>query len=83
MKRDPDKDPKIIDPATEAVSEDVGSAADVDAIMRKFDRESNTRVWEGVPKFIVNSLTVLFALFCIYVTLFANFMEQIRLSYFL
>ena len=83
MKRDPDKDPKIIDPATEAVSEDVGSAADVDAIMRKFDRESNTRVWEGVPKFIVNSLTVLFALFCIYVTLFANFMEQIRLSSFL
>ena len=83
MKRDPDKDPKIIDPATEAVSEDVGSAADVDAIMRKFDRESNTRVWEGVTKFIVNSLTVLFALFCIYVTLFANFMEQIRLSSFL
>ena len=83
MKRDPEKDPKIIDPATEAVSEDVGSAADVDAIMRKFDRESNTRVWEGVPKIIVNCVTVLFALFCIYVTLFANFMEQIRLSSFL
>ena len=83
MKRDPDKDPKIIDPAPEAANADVGTAADVDAIMRKFDRESNTRVWEGVPKIIVNSLTVLFALFCIYVTLFANFMEQIRLSSFL
>ena len=45
MKRDPDKDPKIIDPAPEAANADVGTAADVDAIMRKFDRESNTRVW--------------------------------------
>ena len=24
--------------------------ADVDAIMRKYDRESNTRIWEGKPK---------------------------------
>ncbi len=83
MKRDPDKDPKIIGSAPGAADADVGSAAEVDAIMRKFDRESNTRVWEGVPRIIVNSLTVLFALFCIYVTLFANFMEQIRLSSFL
>ena len=81
MKRDPEKDPKIIDPVPGAA--DVGSAAEVDEIMRKFDRESNTRVWEGVPKIIVNCVTVLFALFCIYVTLFANFMEQIRLSSFL
>ena len=83
MKRDPEKDPKIIDPAPGAADAEVGSAADVDEIMRKYDRESNTRVWEGVPKIIVNCVTVLFALFCIYVTLFANFMEQIRLSSFL
>ena len=83
MKRDPEKDPKIIGSAPGAADADVGTAAEVDAIMRKFDRESNTRVWEGVPKIIVNCVTVLFALFCIYVTLFANFMEQIRLSSFL
>ena len=83
MNRDPEKDPKIIDPAPGAADAEVGSAADVDEIMRKYDRESNTRVWEGVPKIIVNCVTVLFALFCIYVTLFANFMEQIRLSSFL
>ena len=26
-----------------------GTAADVEAVMRKYDRESNTRVWEGTP----------------------------------
>ena len=26
-----------------------GSAEDVDAIMKKYDRESNTRIWEGKP----------------------------------
>ena len=83
MKRDSEKDPKIIGSAPGAADADVGTAAEVDEIMRKFDRESNTRVWEGVPKIIVNCVTVLFALFCIYVTLFANFMEQIRLSSFL
>ena len=58
-------------------------AADVDAIMRKYDRESNIRVWEGIPKIIVGIILALFSLFCIYVTLFANFLEQVRLSSFL
>ena len=57
-----------------------GSAADVEAIMRKYDRESNTRIWEGTPKIVVSCVA---ALFCLYVTLFANFMEQVRLSSFL
>ena len=57
--------------------------ADVDAIMRKYDRESNTRVWEGKPKIVVGAILALFSLYCIYVTLFANFLEQVRLSSFL
>ena len=60
-----------------------GSASDVEAIMRKYDRESNTRVWEGKPKVIVGCILAAFSLFCIYVTLFANFLEQVRLSSFL
>ena len=60
-----------------------GSAADVEAIMRKYDRESNTRIWEGAPKIVVSCVAALFSLFCLYVTLFANFMEQVRLSSFL
>lgn len=69
----------------EAVSIDgeQNTAADVDAIMRKYDRESNIRIWEGVPKLIVGIILALFSLYCIYVTLFANFLEQVRLSSFL
>ena len=65
------------------VAPDVGTAVDVDAIMRKYDRESNTRIWEGKPKLIVGCLLAVFSLFCLYVTLFANFLEQVRLSSFM
>ena len=41
---------------------------DLDAIMKKYDRESNTRVWEGAPKIVINSILAAFSLFCIYVT---------------
>ena len=26
---------------------------DLDAVMKKYDRESNTRIWEGKPKMII------------------------------
>ncbi len=68
---------------TEAVNEEQNIAANVDEIMRKYDRESNTRIWEGIPKIVVGIILALFSLFCIYVTLFANFLEQVRLSSFL
>ena len=50
--------------------------------MKKYDRESNTRVWEGKPKLIVSIVLALFSVFCIYVTLFASWLEEIRLSSF-
>ena len=54
--------------STAAVSaEDIQSS--VDDVMKKFDRESNVRLWEGTPKIIVNALLVAFSCFCIYVTL--------------
>ena len=59
------------------------SAADLDAIMRKYDRESNVRVWEGKPKVFVGIILAAFSLYCMYVTLFANFLDQVRLSSFL
>ena len=70
---------------TEPISgaETAANVSDVEAIMRKYDRESNTRVWEGKPKVIVGCILAAFSLFCIYVTLFANFLEQVRLSSFL
>ncbi len=58
-------------------------AMDLDSVMKKFDRESNTRIWEGAPKIIVTSILALFALFCIYVTLFTTWLEERRLVSFM
>ena len=63
-----------------APEEDIDAV--VDAVMKKYDRESNTRVWEGKPKLIVSIVLALFSVFCIYVTLFASWLEEIRLSSF-
>ena len=59
------------------------TAAELDAIMRKYDRESNVRVWEGKPKIFVGIILAVFSLYCMYVTLFANMLDQVRLSSFL
>ena len=55
---------------------------DLDEVMKKFDRESNIRIWEGKPKMVVTSILAIFALFCIYVTLFTSWLEEIRLTSF-
>ena len=60
----------------------VGTAADVEAVMKKYDRESNTRVWEGVPKLVVRWLMVLFSLYCIIDTVFLSTMQEVRLPVF-
>ena len=56
---------------------------DLDAILKKYDRESTTRVWEGVPKIIVTSVLALFSLMCIYVTFFATWLDELRLTTFM
>ncbi len=56
--------------------------ADVDAVMKKYDRESNTRIWTGRTKTAVIAIEAIFALFCIYVTLFATWLDQVRLTSF-
>ena len=56
---------------------------DVDAVMKKYDRESNQRIWTGKSGIAVKAIIVLFSLWCIYVTLFATFLEEIRLTSFL
>ena len=61
----------------------VETAMDLDSVMKKFDRESNTRVWEGTPRFIVNCVLASFSVFCIYVTLFATWLDEIRLTSFM
>ena len=61
----------------------VSGAEDVAAVMKKYDRESNTRIWEGRPKLIVRVLMALFSVGSIWVTLFSTAQLEIRLSVFL
>ena len=63
--------------------EGADAAADVEAVMKKYDRESNTRVWEGVPRQILRFLAAGFSVYCIWVTLFSTMMPEERLNIFL
>ena len=58
-------------------------AADLDAVMRKYDRESNTRIWEGPLRWITGGLMVAFSLYCIAMTLWSTALPETRLSLFL
>ena len=57
--------------------------ADLDEVMRKYDRESNTRVWEGWQRWVVGILMVAFSLYCIGMTLFFSGLPETRLAAFL
>ena len=62
---------------------ETGTAADMDEVMRKYDRESNTRIWTGRPKIAVKVVSVLFSLYCIWSTLWSTADLTIRLTAFL
>ena len=72
------KDNKTLEPEV-----DVGTAADVEEVMKKYDRESNVRVWEGMPKTIVRLLSIIFSVYCIWVTLFSVAIPEVKLNVFL
>ena len=57
--------------------------ADVDAVMKKYDRESNTRIWEGTPKLVISILLAVFSLYFIFDALFSvGLVQQARLYLF-
>ena len=60
-----------------------GAEQDVKDIMRKYDRESNTRIWEGTPAFIIRWIIVVFSIYCIWSTLFSTAALEKRLTVFL
>ena len=72
------KDNKTLEPEV-----DVGTAADVEEVMKKYDRESNVRVWEGMPKTIVRMLSIIFSVYCLWVTLFSVAIPEVKLNVFL
>ena len=69
------------------VHEEVGMEhdiqADVDAVMKKYDRESNTRLWEGGAKIALQALMSAFSVYCILMTLFSKTLPERRLTLFL
>ena len=56
---------------------------EMDAVMRKYDRESATRVWTGKPKIVISVVMALFSIYCIWSTLFSTAALEIRLTAFL
>ena len=86
LKRTPQTDDSVA--VEENVNEvevdvEVGTAEDVEKLMRKFDKESNTRIWEGVPAQIVRLIMVAFSVYCILSTLFSVQALEKRLTMFL
>ena len=62
---------------------DVGTVEDVEKLMRKYDKESNTRIWEGTPAVVVRFIMVAFSVYCMYSTLFSVAALEKRMTGFL
>ena len=62
---------------------EVGTVKDVEEMMKKYDRESNVRIWTGVPRKVVRYLCAAFSVYCIWVTLFSTMMPEEKLNLFL
>ena len=62
---------------------EVGTAEDVEKLMRKYDRESNIRIWEGKPALVFNIIAAVFSAYCIWSTLFSVAALEKRLTSFL
>ena len=71
-----------VTPVNEVHDTSTGTAADVEAVMKKYDRESNTRVWEGAPKWTISILMAAFSVYCIIDTVFLSTLTEIRLPVF-
>ena len=61
----------------------VGTMEDVESVMKKYDRESNVRIWEGAPRLMIRYLCAAFSVYCIWVTMFSTMMPEERLNLFL
>ena len=61
---------------------EVEAPMDLEQVMKKFDRESNVRIWEGKARIAVSCMLAAFSLFCIYVTLCTSWLEEVRLTSF-
>lgn len=54
------------------------SEAEVQAVMEKYDRESNVRTWEGIPKSVIRYLLAAFAIYCVLLNFTFNWETRIE-----
>ena len=52
-------------------------------MMKKYDRESNVRIWQGIPQLVIRYIGVAFSIYCILETLFGKMLVHQKLSLFL
>ena len=78
-----EKEKKVPISSAETPDTAAGTMEDVNEIMKKYDRESNTRPWTGVPGKVIQILLAAFAVFVIYMNLFATWDERVRRCTFL
>ncbi|MBQ3892000.1 MAG: TRAP transporter permease [Mailhella sp.] len=64
-------------------SDDNVIVEDVEEVIKKYDRTSNMRIWEGYPGLAVRCFSAFFSLYCIYVTLFSTALPEVRLNVFI
>ena len=62
---------------------DAQTSADLDDVMKKYDKESNTRLWVGKPAVIIRYVMVAFSIYCIWSTLFSIEALEKRLTMFI
>jgi len=51
---------------------------DAEAILKKYDRESNVRIWEGIPRRVVRYLLVGFSVYSILINLIFNWETRVE-----
>ena len=78
---DADVEELVEEAEAEFEAEHPGESAD--EIMRKYDRESNTRIWTGTPKMVVSVILAVFSLYCIGMTLLSTELPETKLARFL
>ena len=64
----------------EEIDDSVGTMEDVNAVMKKYDRESNVRIYEGVPRIFVRALMVGFAFYALVDAVFLTTLPERRYS---
>ena len=69
-----------VERAEEMLHED---EARMQEVLKEFDRESNTRHFEGTPQILTKAMLILFSVFVLWMNVFSSLPEQIRRASFI